>query len=69
MATRSAKGGVAGAVDLAHTAGAEAGFDLKATGEHAVDSGERPGAGAQVTFERRGVGHCGVSGSGWGIPS
>ena len=57
----AAKGGVARAVDLAHAAGAEAGLDVKTAGENAVDSGKQPGARAQVTIERRGIGHCGLS--------
>ncbi len=36
----TAEGGVARAEDLAHAAGAEAGFDVEAAGEDAVDSGE-----------------------------
>jgi hypothetical protein len=47
------EGGVAGAVDLAHAAGTEAGFDVEAAGEDAVHSREQTGARAQVTFERR----------------
>ena len=54
----AAEGGVARAIDLAHAPGAEAGLDVKAAGENAVDPGKQAGARAQVTFERRRVGHC-----------
>ena len=54
----TAEGGVARAEDLAHAAGAEAGLDVEAAGEDAVDSGEETGARAHVTFERRRILHC-----------
>jgi hypothetical protein len=54
---QAAEGGIARAIDLAHAAGAEAGFDVEAAGEDAIDSGEQFGARAHVTFERRRVLH------------